>query len=143
MVWNEGFTRLDEMIRLPFREGRYDLAAFRRSIELYIEFGLKNPGLYQFMFNSGPRPEEYGLRNEGMATYQFLVDQVTRLAENGTLSPDLDVKTSSLHIWFVLHGMTSLAISKQISKVSDQDLDSIVNDTVDKLLFSLERKVTN
>jgi AcrR family transcriptional regulator len=143
MVWNEGFARLDEMIRLPFREGRYDLAAFRRSIELYIEFGLKNPGLYQFMFSAGPRPEEFGLNNEGLKSYQFLVDQVKRLAQNGTLAPELDVQTASLHTWFVLHGMTSLAISKQIGKVSDQDLDSIINDSVDKLLYSLERRVTN
>ncbi len=143
MVWNEGFTKLNEMVNRPLVEGNYSLASFRKSIECYVEFGLQNPGLYQFMFSSGPRPEEFNMKNVGMSSYQFLNTQFVRFSENGVLPRDLDIKSASMHTAFVLHGLTSLIISGQVKKITDQDLESVISDSVDKLIYSLERKATN
>ena len=143
MVWNEGFAQLTEMIHRPYQDGSYTLVSFRKSIEYYVEFGVNNPGLYQFMFSSGPRPEEFNMKNQGISTYQFLNNQLTRFAENGILSPDLDTKGAAMHIAFVIHGLTSLLISGQIQKVTNLSVETIISDSVDKLVFSLDRKATN
>ncbi len=134
MVWNEICRRLIEAMSDAEAQGKCRVAGFHAAGLAYVHFGIGHQGLYQCMFSDGPRPEEFGVENLGLTALPILSSWIARLHDAGDTAPELDVHRASLHIWFVLHGLTTLVISKQVAKVTDLDLDELVRQATQNVI---------
>lgn len=130
-VWNLGFTQLIEYVTTADADAGGGLPGFRASLKAYTQFGINHPWLYRFMFSTGPRPEQFGEENEGLHAMQMLHQRVVTLKEEGCIAAEDDPAAISLHLWFLHHGLTTLAISGQASKVVGVELDRLIESTAD------------
>ena len=127
----ESFDQLAASLRAtPGRRG--DPVAFlKRAGRAYAEFGLKNPGAYEFAFilrrpHAQQRPH---------LAYEYLRAAVKRCIDEKHLRIK-DVEVASQAIWTAVHGVTSLLIlrpdfpwAKQkplIARVVDSAVDGLV-----------------
>ncbi len=134
VVWNEGFAQLQTLMNVSSEGDGGGMRGFRSSLRAYVKYGLDNPGLYRFMFSAGARPEQFGLKNHGLATMSRLRDQLREMRAAGTIPESVDEQMSPLMIWFVLHGLTTVVISGQVQKVTDLDVDRLIERTTEKIV---------
>jgi len=137
MVWNEGFAQLRSALDDVVEAGGHGLASFRKELGVYVRFGVSHPGLYQFMFSTGPRPEEFGEKNVGLETLHLFRQRIIELKEAGLIPPGGDPMLLCINAWFMLHGLTSLAISGQVLRVTNLELDEVIRDTTERIVRSL------
>lgn len=137
LVWNEGFARLSAELAQAYDAGGMGKTGLRRVFEVYIRFGVDNPGLYQLMFSAGPRPEEYGEPNRGTEAFGRLIGLIAKLQEKREERQRGGPHTLALNIWFSLHGLTTLAISGQVLRVTSLGIDEIIENTADNLIDCL------
>jgi AcrR family transcriptional regulator len=137
VVWNEGFAQLLAVMNITSESQGGGVTGFRASLRAYVRFGIDNPGLYRFMFTAGARPEEFGLVNYGLSAMQRLREMIVTLRESGEIRPDRSGEMEPLFIWFMLHGLTTVAISGQAQKVSDLDVDDLIERTTQRILECL------
>jgi len=128
----QSFEQLGAALRgLPGRRG--DPVEFlKRAGRKYVEFGLKNPGAYEFAFilrrpGEGQRPH---------VTYEYLRAAVKRCIDEKRLRTR-DVDLASQAIWTAVHGVTALLILRPqfpwtkkkalIGMVVDSAVDGLVD----------------
>lgn len=134
VVWNEGFAQLLAVMNVSNESEGGGLPGFRATLRAYVRFGIENSGLYRFMFTAGARPEEFGLENLGLTAMQRLRDGMQTLRNAGQVPPREPDKMDPLYVWFMLHGLTTVSITGQVQKVSDLDLDSVIDRTIERIL---------
>jgi AcrR family transcriptional regulator len=112
-VVQEGFLRFGKALAKAAQSSddpRERLAALGRA---YIEFGLRNPVYYRLMFMQRfdflfeSRAEQKAPMIDSFAVLRQSVEQAMQA---GALKPG-DPETTSIVIWSVVHGITSLAIA--------------------------------
>jgi AcrR family transcriptional regulator len=87
--------------------------------EAYVDFGLRYPAHYRFMFMAARpavEPEESGLHkgDPGEDAYAFLRDTVTEVIVSGRFKPEYsDVEEVAQMLWSAMHGVVSIQIAKQ------------------------------
>ncbi len=141
-VWNLGFTQLIDFVTTADAEAGGGLPGFRESLKAYAQFGVNHPWLYRFMFSTGPRLEQFGEENEGLRSMEILEKRVVALKEEGYIAAEDDLAAVSLHLWFLHHGLTTLAISGQAPKAVGVELDRLIESTADRALscFGITKK---
>ena len=105
----ESFARLAEALRgLKHRRPNEDPGRrLKRAARAYVDFGLRNPGAYEFAFilrrPGRPRPWKPHL------AYEYLRSLVRECLVE-MRRPARDVDTASQAVWAAVHGVTSLLI---------------------------------
>jgi AcrR family transcriptional regulator len=116
--------RIKDPVRLLKRAGR-----------AYVEFGLRNPGAYEFAFilrRSGrPRSTKPHL------AYDYLRSLVGQCIEQKRLR-GVDVDAASQAVWTAVHGVTSLLILRPAFPWADKEklIGRVVDSAVDGLVGS-------
>ena len=108
----EGFARLAD--QLARRVPKAPLAALRKTMAAYVEYGTGNPEEYRLVFLS-PEPAdtakktEAEMASEDHSAFATLFVRVTACVEAGHLHGDV-FRISTL-LWTGMHGVTSLLIT--------------------------------
>ena len=108
----EGFAHLAD--RLARRVPKDPMAALRRTMTAYVEYGLENPEEYRLVFLS-PEPADTAKKTEAdMAStdhsaFAILWRRVSACVEAGALAGDAFLLGTLL--WTGMHGVTSLLIT--------------------------------
>jgi AcrR family transcriptional regulator len=134
VVWNRGFGQLAEFVEAADEKAGQGLEGFRESLKAYARFGVEHPWLYRFLFAPGPRPEVYGLPSNGLLSLHRLQHRLIELKRDGYVAGEDDLAAVALHLWFLHHGLTTLAISGQVPKVVNVELDRLIESTSDHAL---------
>ena len=78
----------------------------------YVRFGLDHAEEYRVLFMGTDAPEHYTAdKMSEMAGYRHLVDNVRECMAMGALAPN-DPELVSIGLWALVHGVTSLLVSK-------------------------------
>ncbi len=111
------------------------LSSIQEMVNAYIDFGIKNPDLYEVMFTRNtPKYTDYiGTKTETTAklekdTALLLIDEATKLirtfiSRNPEINLD-DIRYRVIQAWTALHGVVSLYNSRVLQEV-DPDTDQI------------------
>src|SRR5262252_9322673 len=102
----------------------------RRSLRIYVKFGLDHPNHYRFSFSLQParQPRPHKQR----AAYESLLRKV-QLCIDAKRFKTSDVELAAQSLWAAAHGITSLFIDRpgfpwvRHSRIIDQVLDSAVD----------------
>jgi AcrR family transcriptional regulator len=87
--------------------------------EAYVDFGLRYPAHYRFMFMAARPavdPEQSGLHKGDPSedAYAFLRDTVTEIIVSGRFKPEYsDPEEVAQMLWSAVHGVVSIQIAKQ------------------------------
>ncbi len=137
VVWNEGFAQLLAVMNVTSESKGGGVAGFQESLRAYVRFGIDNPGLYRFMFTAGARPEQFGLENFGLDAMQRLREMIASIRQSGEITSARSSEMDAVFIWFLLHGLTTVAISGQAQKVSGLGIDELIERTTQRILECL------
>jgi AcrR family transcriptional regulator len=112
-VTEEAVVGVDDPLDELYRRGK-----------AYVRFGLEHPEQYRILFMRGadhamdPTDET---RIRKASAFDHLVDAVARCIDRGALPKDSDPFAVALELWAVVHGVTSLIISKPAFGWPDAD----------------------
>ena len=131
----ESFAQLSEALQgLANAHPEYDpVQLLKAAARVYIEFGLKNPGAYEFAFiirrTGEPRPWQ------PHAAFHFASALVERCVREKYFR-EVDAATAAQAMWAAVHGVTSLLIlrpsfpwvdrERLIQQVIDQAVDGLI-----------------
>jgi AcrR family transcriptional regulator len=79
----------------------------------YVNFGLEHPEQYRILFMRKPADTPEGFKDERLmksASFDHVVDAVQRCVDAGLMEGD--ARQHALFLWALVHGLTSLLISK-------------------------------
>ena len=127
----ESFDQLAAALR-SLRGRRGDPVRFlKRAGRKYVEFGLENPGAYEFAFILR-RP---GGRQKPQLAYEYLRAAVQRCIDAKRLRTR-DVEVASQALWAAVHGITSLLILRPRFPWANKKtlIATVVDSAVDGLL---------
>ena len=115
-VCEETFAKLYKKLAAIYEKYDDPVERLRIGGRAYVEFGLKYPNHYRVTFINHPQlsvGKEHYLRDGsmGMQAYDQMRKQVARCVELN-LFRETDVEAISQTLWAVLHGVTSLLITK-------------------------------
>jgi AcrR family transcriptional regulator len=117
-VCEEQFRHLDEVMDQAVGEATDPWERIERRGHAYVQFGLDNPEHYRVMFSSRPNntPERF-MDERLIATSAFghLIEDLQAAAAAGQLGPASGLEDAALvasGLWMMVHGITSLLISK-------------------------------
>jgi AcrR family transcriptional regulator len=121
--------RLDEVIESACHGIDDPLEAMRARGRAYVRFGVEHPEHYRIMF-MGPAyatPDDW---NDLLETGSFahLIDGLRAVADDGMLqaTTEQELKTTALHVWASIHGLTSLLVARP--NMPWPDLEQFVDD---------------
>lgn len=132
----ESFARLlRSLAGLQDGKGRQDPAdELKKGMRVYVEFGLRNPNDYRFVFMLKPPAERRPYKVHG--AFEVLRNMVRRGVKEKRFRT-VDVETTSQALWSSAHGITSLLIQrpsfpwapkkKLIAQVIDTAVDSLLS----------------
>ena len=107
----DGFTRLSG--KLAHRVPSDPMAALRKTMTAYVEYGIENPEEYRLVFMSPEPPATVKKTEADMAqdhsAFAILRQRVTASVESGKLAGDVFLLSTLL--WTGMHGVTSLLIT--------------------------------
>jgi AcrR family transcriptional regulator len=90
----------------------------------YVRFGLEHPEEYRILFmrvgSHAPGADDEG-RIRRASAFDHLVEAVARCVEAGALPKGSEPFSVALELWAVVHGLTSLVISKPMFSWPDVD----------------------
>jgi AcrR family transcriptional regulator len=137
----ESFARLLRTLTdLQNGRGQQDpVDELKKGMQSYVEFGLRNPGDYRFVFMLKPPVEKRPYKVHG--AFEVLRKMVRRCVEEKRFR-SVDVETVAQGLWSCVHGITSLLIQRPAFPwVSKKKLIGHVIDTgVDSLIAEPPRK---
>ena len=113
-VCERQFARLDRVLEEAAAGSDDPLESLRLRGRAYVRFGLENPEHYRILFMGNPGSDPKGFdaeRVRTMASFDHLVDAVVRCIDAGVIPRQHPVFVA-LGLWAVVHGITSLLISK-------------------------------
>jgi AcrR family transcriptional regulator len=128
---DQSFANLLSALPQPDDTKREDpVELLRRSLRIYVKFGLDNPNHYRFSFllQSGSQPRPHKQR----AAYDSLLRKV-RLCIDAKRFKTNDADLAAQALWAAAHGVTSLFIARpgfpwaHRARLIDQVLDSAVD----------------
>jgi len=128
-----GFHRLGAQLREALTTDPDDFAGRLRAVGLaYFRFATQHAALLEVMYagKHGPGPAAIAA---AAAAFAAPLEVVEHAMSAGRLRAG-EVTTTTTLIWAALHGLASLAVS---GLLLDQDVDSLVEQTVDALLIGL------
>jgi AcrR family transcriptional regulator len=133
----ESFARLAAALRVlgPTARARDPVAMLKRAARAYVDFGLQNPGAYEFAFilrRSGrPRPLKPHL------AYEYMLALVGRCVAHTGAGPEL-VEGAAQAVWAAVHGVTSLLILRPTFPWADRQrlIRRVIDGAVDGLFAS-------
>jgi AcrR family transcriptional regulator len=128
----ESFAQLAEALK-GLKQGLPDEAPvqmLKRAARAYVDFGLRNPGAYEFAFLLR-RPGRPRRRKPHLA-YEYLRSVVEPFAS------EADVDVASQAVWAAVHGVTSLLILRPWFPWADRDkvIQQVIDGAVDGLVAS-------
>jgi AcrR family transcriptional regulator len=117
----EELDRVMEQAVLGFDDPLDEL--FQRG-KAYVRFGLEHPEQYRILFLRGgshaaAATDESRIRRA--SAFDHMVDAVGRCVTDGVFPESTDPTTVALELWAVVHGLTSLIISKPMFSWPDAD----------------------
>jgi AcrR family transcriptional regulator len=101
--------------------------AVLRRCRAYIDFGRENPEHYRIVFLSRPVGSERLSEVSGTAVLEHMVEAVQRGIDAGAIVAD-DAGALALRLWFTVHGLTSLLLSKAAGDLPAAD--PLIDDTL-------------
>lgn len=94
---------------------------FERLVEmgnLYINYAIQNPGLYDLMFVMDAPMESLACRDElwedGMKSFALLKGIIEDCIKSGYFSASTDIEVTALTIWGQVHGLVTLYLKKRM-----------------------------
>src|SRR5262249_23321194 len=126
----ESFAQLAEALQGLGRRSQDPVRLLKRAGRAYVEFGLRNPGAYEFAFilRRPGRPRRW----KPHLAYEYLRSVVGRCVQEKHFRA-VDVDAASQAVWAAAHGVTSLLIlrpwfpwadkEKLIRRVIDSAID--------------------
>jgi AcrR family transcriptional regulator len=103
----------------------------------YVDFALREPGVFQLMFSlTRGHSEDPALVATGEATFGIVLAQIA--ARRGRAPDDPSVVLTGFSLWTFVHGLSFLLIDDKLGKSAKFDLDSLVD--VDALLADAARR---
>jgi AcrR family transcriptional regulator len=91
------------------RERQDPVEELKRGLQAYVEFGLRNPNDYRFVFMLKPPVEKRPYKVHG--AFEALRYKVRRCVEEKRFRA-VDVETTAQGLWASVHGVTSLLIQR-------------------------------
>jgi len=131
-VSQQQFLRLDEAVEAAADAHTDPLDRLRARARAYVRFGLDHPEHYRvlFMGHADDTPDFFDdtsmLR---AASFAYLVENVRACLDAGVFRPELDPLRTAFGLWALVHGLTSLKISKPT--VPWPPTDELVDDLCD------------
>jgi len=130
----ESFARLAAALRAlrPPQRVKDPVAMLKRAARAYVDFGLKNPGAYEFAFilrRSGrPRPLKPHV------AYEYMLALVKRCVAEAGIRPEM-VENAGQAVWAAVHGVTSLLILRPRFPWADREklIRRVIDSAVDGL----------
>jgi AcrR family transcriptional regulator len=122
-VCERQFERLDRVLEEAAASEEGPLDSLRARGRAYVRFGVESPEHYRILFmgKAGNSPADLDPeRLATMASFDHLVDAVKACMDAGRLPPG-DQTLVALGLWAVVHGITSLMISKPDFPWPDRD----------------------
>ena len=130
-------ARLLAVMQEIYRREEDPLAALKRGMRAYTEFGLANPSYYRLAFLNPPefKPESYLVEgSKGTELFLTLRGSVERCIRQGLFRP-MDAGLAAQILWTMNHGVTSLLISNPNFPWADRE--ALIGGVVDCALEGL------
>lgn len=116
-VCSETFSKLRTGLAEIMREAKDPVAALRRGLRCYIDFGIEHPHHYMLTFNTPHEqyhqaegtPEFCQANETGLETFDVLRTSLKLCRDSGALDFE-DLEAASQSVWTFIHGTTSLVI---------------------------------
>ncbi len=129
--------RLLERMQKIYRREPDPIAALKRGMRAYTEFGLANPSYYKLAFMSPPefKAESYLVEgSKGTELFRTLRESVERCIRLGLFRP-MDAALAAQVLWTMNHGVTSLLISNPNFPWADREalLERVIACAIDGL----------
>lgn len=136
----ESFAELSETMR-TLRQAQPDMDPvdfLKLAGRAYVEFGLRNPGAYEFAFILRRHGRQRRLKPH--LAYLELKALVARCVEEKRFAP-IDVEVASQAVWAAAHGITSLFILRPSFPWADQEtlIRQVIDCAVDSLVAARSR----
>jgi AcrR family transcriptional regulator len=132
---DESFARLLRILTgLQDGKGRQDpVDELKKGMRVYVEFGLRNPNDYRFVFMLKPPAERRPYKVHG--AFEVLRNMVRRCVKEKRFRT-VDVETTSQALWSSAHGITSLLIQRPSFPWAPKKklIAQVINTAVDSLL---------
>ncbi|MBI3653604.1 MAG: TetR/AcrR family transcriptional regulator [Acidobacteria bacterium] len=140
-ICEETFAKLSKKLEVLAKEGKDPVENLRKGCRSYVDFGLKHPNHYKLTFINFPALQvgkEHYLREEsaGMKAYEHMRQAVQECIDKKKLR-DSNADAVSQALWAVIHGLTSLLVTKPdfpwVKK--DQLIELTINSVIKGLLL--------
>ena len=132
-VAREGFRTLRLELVDAWEQGGRGQEAFDAMSVVYVRFAVTHPSHYRVMFGGfvDARAAAPGLREEGGAAFQVLVDALVAQQQNGLVRGD-EPSQLARFIWAIVHGVAMLAIDGQLQR-QDADAEDLIRYAADRI----------
>ncbi len=113
------------------------IAALKRGMRAYTEYGLANPSYYKLAFMSPPefKAESYLVEgSKGTELFRSLCESAERCIRQGLFRP-MDAELAAQILWTMNHGVTSLLISNPNFPWADREalIGGVIDCAIDGL----------
>lgn len=131
----ETFEQLRKSMEVLGQESNDPLSCLKKSMKIYIDFGLEHPNHYKVAFIIKPEHQEnadlyLSEQSSGQKAYSCMRKVVEEGINQGQLRAG-DVEATTQVIWAAIHGVTSLLITHtQFPWVEKNRLISLMIDTI-------------
>jgi AcrR family transcriptional regulator len=130
----ESFDRLARALRGLKPPARINdpVALLKKAARAYVDFGLRNPGAYEFAFILRRPGRQRPLKPH--LAYEYMQSLVGRCMEEKGLRP-AGVEAASQAVWAAVHGVTSLFILRPTFPWTDRErlIQRVIEGAVDGL----------
>jgi AcrR family transcriptional regulator len=113
-------------------------ADFQRGLRAYVDWGIRNPGLYRLMFFMAfERLEVLQEQVTGLRGLEMLQDLIVSCLEPRVVNlTNGEIRSMALQSWFTVHGLTTVAISGRFQRVSEETPEESAGRIIDRLCDS-------
>ena len=132
-IVEDSFAQLAESLRGINARGTDPVAAAKRGAWAYVEWGLQNPGAYEFAFLL--RRPDAPARTKPHAAYELMRSLVKRCIGEGRFRR-MNVDVASQALWAAVHGITALLVSRPSFPWADREavIRRVIDSAVEGLL---------
>jgi AcrR family transcriptional regulator len=134
------FAELDRLSEEAAARSSVPTESLRLRGRAYVQFGIDHPEQYRVLFMRRPAATSEVFDDERLRTaacFDHLVDAVQACVDAGALQAKADAFIVAVELWAVVHGITSLLISKPDFPWPDRD--AVVDDLLDACVRGLGR----